>query len=99
METDAGATTYGMVQCFGAETSAWRALLDDALARAMTNAERATLLAHAQEAWTAWRDAECGYQASLYAGGSLARVLAASCINDLTASRAIGLIYAEREPN
>lgn len=91
-------TTVGSVQCLLAEERGWSAQLDAALARGRANAPRAQFLQRSQEAWTAWREAECRYQASLYEGGSLARVLTASCRADLTADRAIALLYAERTP-
>jgi uncharacterized protein YecT (DUF1311 family) len=96
LESEGGETTAGAVMCFDAETRRWTAQLDAALGRAGADDTRAAFLAQSQQAWTAWRQAECRYQASLYEGGSLARVLSASCFADLTADRAIAFIYAER---
>ncbi len=96
IEAPGGETTAGMVQCFGAEAEGWGALLEGAIARAQSDVQRAPLLNVSQMAWATWRDAECQYQASIYAGGSLARVVAASCVADLTADRAVALIHAER---
>jgi len=96
IETEGGETTAGMYRCYDAEMRAWTSVLDAAVARAQADDTRAPLLLQAQETWRAWRQAECRYQASLYAGGSLERVLAMSCLADLTADRAIALIYAER---
>ena len=96
VEGAGGDTTAGMVRCYNGEAHAWATLLDAALERARVDESRVAMLAQSQEAWEAWRQAECRYQASHYEGGSLARVLAASCIADLTADRAIALIYAER---
>lgn len=96
VEGAGGDTTAGMVRCYDGETSAWTALLDAAMVRARAREDRAFFLVRSQEAWRAWRQAECRYQASYYEGGSLARVLAASCFAELTADRAIALIYAER---
>ena len=83
------------MQCYAAETAAWNALLESSLGRARDNVNRRGLLDSAHEHWLSYRQSECAYQASLYAGGSLARVLQADCFADLTALRAIGLIYAE----
>lgn len=96
IEAPGGETTGGMVSCYDGETRAWTSLLDAAVARAQGSESRAAYFAPSQEAWRAWRQAECRYQASYYEGGSLARVLAASCFAELTADRAIALIYAER---
>jgi uncharacterized protein YecT (DUF1311 family) len=96
IEMPGGETTGGMVGCYDGETRAWTALLDAAVARAQASEARASFFAQSQDSWRAWRQVECRYQASYYEGGSLARVLAASCFADLTADRAIALIYAER---
>ena len=96
IETPGGETTGGMVGCYDSEARAWTALLDSAVTRAQASDARAPFFAQSQDSWRAWRQAECRYQASYYEGGSLARVLAASCFADLTADRAIALIYAER---
>ena len=97
-ETDAGSTTAGAMLCWQAEGRAWGALIDQAIARARQDATpaRAQALADSQERWLAWRQSECQYQALYYEGGSLARVIAAHCIADLNADRAIAFIYAER---
>jgi uncharacterized protein YecT (DUF1311 family) len=96
MEAPGGDSTGGMRQCLGAEARAWTAVLDGALANASEDEARASALGQAQDAWRVWRDAECRYQGSIYAGGSLESVVAGSCFADLTADRAIALIYAER---
>lgn len=96
IEAPGGETTAGMVQCYGAEAEAWSVQLAAAVARARADAARAPYLAQAEDAWRAWAQAECRYQASLYQGGSLARVLSASCTADLTAERAIAFLAAER---
>lgn len=96
IETDGGETTIGMLQCYRAEGAAWTVELEAAVARAMDDEERRPWLGPAQDAWIAWRDAECAYRASLFLGGSMARVLSAACLADLTAARAIDFIHAER---
>lgn len=96
IETPGGETTAGMVRCFDAEARAWTSVMDAALQRASANATRTSHLTAAQQAWTAWREAECRYEASLYEGGSLARAQSSACYANLTADRAIMLLYAER---
>jgi len=99
IKTEGGETTYGMVQCYGAESAAWAVQMNAALERARADEARRAWLEPAQQAWSAWRDAECAYRASRFLGGSMARVLAAACIADLTATRAIDLIRSERAPD
>ena len=97
MSAPDGQSTMGMIECEDREAAAWQALLDANLARLdgddPTRAER---LSAANSAWTAWRDAECAYQASEAEGGSLAGVIAAGCHSDVTADRVIALVWAER---
>lgn len=97
-ETDQGSTTAGSMMCWQAEGAAWRGLMEQAIERARTGASsaRAQALAASQDRWLAWRAAECQYQALIYEGGSLARVIGAYCVADLTADRAIAFIHAER---
>jgi uncharacterized protein YecT (DUF1311 family) len=94
--TDGGETTGGTLQCYRAEGAAWTAELEAAVARATEDEARRPWLGPAQDAWIAWRDAECAYRASLALGGSMARVLSAACLAELTAARAIDFIHAER---
>lgn len=97
-QTDAGSTTAGSMLCWQGEGAVWRGLMERAIERARAGASpaRAQALAHSQERWLAWRESECRYQALYFEGGSLARVLAAHCVADLTADRAIAFLYAER---
>lgn len=98
MDNDAASTTAGAVMCWQAEAALWRAQMERAFIRARDGASpvRAGALATSQERWSAWRDAECEYRALVYEGGSLARVVRAQCVADLTADRAIAFLYAER---
>lgn len=84
--------------CWQGEVAVWRSQLSAALDRARDGATpaRAEALAQSQERWTAWLEAECRYRALMYEGGSLARVIAAHCVADLTADRAIAFLYEER---
>lgn len=93
IETDGGVTTIGMIQCHDQERAAWRALRDgfvDSLRRRESAAQISmldeTLAAHAR-----WTNVRCAYGASIYEGGSMARVLAAACANRLEAELAIDL--------
>ena len=97
MNTRDGQTTMGMIQCQDGEAAAWQALLDANLARLdRDDPTRAERLSAANAAWSAWRDAECAYQASEAEGGSLAGVIAAGCHSDVIADRVIALVWAER---
>jgi uncharacterized protein YecT (DUF1311 family) len=97
VDTPEGQTTAGMIECQSREAQAWQALLDAQLARLQADdPARNEPLAAANAAWRAWRDAECGYQASEAEGGSLASVIAAGCEADVTADRVIALTWAER---
>jgi len=90
---DAGDTTAGLVICASREEEAWQALLvqsTDTLRQSETANQR-RLLDDALAQGTEWARARCAYEASLYEGGSLARVLAAECLRNTTAERAIDL--------
>lgn len=90
-------STVGMIDCANREGEQWQALLDAEIAFLdADDASRSASLASATAAWANWRQAECAYQASENEGGSLARVTAAACGADLTADRAIALIWAHR---
>jgi uncharacterized protein YecT (DUF1311 family) len=97
MSEPEGQTTVGMIECQSREGDAWQALLDAHIAG--LNADdpsRSDELAAAKAAWEVWREAECIYQASEAEGGSLAGVIATDCHADITADRAIALIWTER---
>ncbi len=97
MNAPDGQSTMGMIQCQDREGAAWQALLDaDVARRERDDPGRGERLAAANAAWSAWRDAECAYQASEAEGGSLAGVIAAGCHSDVTADRVIALVWAER---
>jgi uncharacterized protein YecT (DUF1311 family) len=82
------ATTAGMRECLDARLHRAQAALDAALdrLRAAPGVDRARFDA-AQRAWTRYRAAECGFAASLDAGGTLAAVNDLSCRLDLTRQR------------
>ncbi len=93
--TPEGQTTIGIAACIGAETAAWDALLNrefratrDAHAGSAGVADR---LVAAQRAWIAFRDADCALAHARWADGSIRGVVAANCLMEMTARRALEL--------
>lgn len=95
-EGDGGATTSGMVMCADRERAQWAAISEAAAATLATQESPTQTAARtsAAGAHTAWMQARCGYDASYYEGGSLARYSAAACVMGETANFA--LILHER---
>lgn len=94
LETDAGVTTAGSVACLENETRLW-AQLRDAIADNLRGAEspsQSALLDAALAEHARWVEAQCAYEASIYEGGSLARVVAAICRRDAVAEHALSLL-------
>ena len=102
METEEGASTYGMMDCYGRESEVWDARLNasyrEQLApesgpevNAATAAMEAKQLRKVQTAWIPWRDATCEvlYADGIPIYGSLANVDAVHCIMVLTARQAL----------
>lgn len=90
---DAGETTAGSAICATREQEAWKALFDssaEALRQRETASQR-VLLEQAIAQGEVWARARCAYEASLYEGASLARVLSAHCLRDTTAERSIDM--------
>lgn len=87
-------TTAGMVQCAQAERRAWEVLRDRQVAtlRASESPTQVALLDAALNEHTRWATARCAYEASIYEGGSLARVVGAGCMRDTIAEHYISLI-------
>lgn len=97
--------TIGMTDCFGAELDHWKAQLnatydklfaihqqsDKALEGVVGATPQAPVMEAAQKAWLAYRDAECAYQESFWAGGSGGGPAAVACEMTLTGHRAIDL--------
>lgn len=102
-ERDGGSTTLGIVACLQAETEVWDDLLNAQyleLRDSMRQQDqewpelgisRAEALRDVQRAWIAFRDAECGYAYARYQGGTIRNVVAASCVLEETARRALTL--------
>ena len=85
--------------CAGAEFGAADAELNWLYKRitARLGADKAPLVA-AQRAWIAYRDESCRYEALRYQGGSIAGVVRARCLQELTARQALRLrALAEQE--
>lgn len=100
---NAGSTT-DMVLCTASETRFWDGQLnanyrelmavysaEDAL-EPDSPYQLAPMLRDAQRAWIAYRDASCkGFERNRFRGGSMGRLTAAACIDDMTAKRALEL--------
>lgn len=94
MAEDGGETTAGLVECHGREHAAWDAQLN-AVYRRLGGASGGPLQ-RAQRAWIAFRDANCEAMAAPFEGGSIVRVIHASCMAETTARRTIELLAFER---
>jgi hypothetical protein len=91
--TPGGETTVGMIRCVDAERFQWediRAGVVVALRAIETPSQRALLEASLAE-HERWQEARCAYEASVYEGGSLSRVIAAQCFRDAVAEHALYL--------
>lgn len=94
MELPGGVSTSGTVACLMREADQWAMVVSSQVER-LRASESASQLDHLNgmlAAHETWRRARCHYQASIYEGGSLARVVAASCMRDTTADLALELI-------
>jgi uncharacterized protein YecT (DUF1311 family) len=85
-------TTMGMERCYHDEYRAWDVLLNRYFRHGPQGSARYALQ-QVQRAWIAYRDRKCGFFRVHYAGGSIARWLAAQCMMDTTARRAIELRF------
>jgi uncharacterized protein YecT (DUF1311 family) len=84
-----GRTQLDMNNCAAAELAhADRALNEtyQAVLR-LLDPERVELLREAQRAWIRWRDAECEFEASEFAGGSMEPMIQALCLAHVTKER------------
>lgn len=90
---EGAATTQGLVECAALESEAWRRLINNhaTALRASQSASQTALLESALTTGEQWTRDRCAYDASLYEGGSLARVLAAQCVRDTLGMRALDL--------
>jgi uncharacterized protein YecT (DUF1311 family) len=98
-----------MSACFAAEAEAWEAVMAGVygdlagLMRATSEdpdtadpGAQERLLAAAQDAWAAFRDADCAQAAAAWGDGSLRSVAAAQCVLDRTGERALELTGRRR---
>jgi uncharacterized protein YecT (DUF1311 family) len=93
MAVPGGGTTMGMMNCAGRERAAWDDQLNASykVLQGKASPTQGGALKSAQQAWIAYRDARCGFEASRYEGGSLAGVIAGDCLMQVTAERALEL--------
>ena len=93
LRQEANQTTAGAMICAERERTLWSNWGDGAV-RALRKSlpeERRSFLEKEEQAWPAYREAICAYEASLYLGGSLAKVVAAECRLRETAMHAINM--------
>jgi uncharacterized protein YecT (DUF1311 family) len=92
LDAPEGQSTYGMIECAGAELKIQDARLNAAYRKAVTGLnprQKAKLLA-AQRAWITFRDAECAsFEDEDW--GTLSRINAADCVLTMTVKRTIDL--------
>jgi uncharacterized protein YecT (DUF1311 family) len=90
-----GVGTMSEVLCWSEEYAAWRKTVDDVAVRIAANdEERGARLRRANEAWSAWLDAECAYRSYEYGGGSGEQVDNVRCAAELATERAINQLAA-----
>lgn len=91
-------TTAAAQACIDAELKRLGGQLSSAYKKllAASGADRAKLTA-AQGGWTAFRDADCTFARSIYAGGSLASIEAGTCQVELTTTRVTELRNYQKE--
>jgi uncharacterized protein YecT (DUF1311 family) len=85
-------TTAGMARCYLDEYRAWDVLLNRHY-KDRPKGAGGQELQQVQRAWLAYREKKCAYFNIHYAGGSMAGWLAAQCMMDTTARRAIELRF------
>ena len=92
---DKNPTTMGMEACYGDATRTWDARLNAAYKRIMaSDLSKATKdeMRAAQRAWIAYVPLKCRADSDVeYEGGSMARIVAATCVMTATALRATEL--------
>ncbi len=93
IDAPGGETTAGMKMCTGREVEAWDALLNAEYKQLLGNLEdkSAERVRKAQRAWIEMRDEDCGLSYETFEGGTIAGVIATSCMLDRTATRALQL--------
>lgn len=103
MEQSGGDSTYGMGFCLDSELTYWDGLLNQSyqdLRAAMRDADvglpdhlavQASSLRDMQRAWIAFRDTRCGYEASLWQGGTGSGPAYLMCAMQMTGEQALYL--------
>ena len=100
--TEGGASTYGMGGCLSKEADYWDARLNaayqDLMRRARENdgdfnppQSQAEALRDMQRAWIAYRDARCGYEYSLWQGGTGGGPASVACYMEVTGEQTLYL--------
>jgi len=99
MEAPGGDTTAGMVQCAQAETRQWELIRHRQIValRARESETQIAMLDAALTEHARWALANCSYEASRYEGGTLAHVVAATCMRDQTAELTLSLLARDDE--
>lgn len=96
---DDGGTTQGVMLCYGQEADVWTDRMDRAIT--FLNArfpDSAETIADAQTAWTAFRANECQFYMDMWGEGSGAQVSYMQCMAEMTADRALTLMWRQRHP-
>ncbi|MBA4800778.1 MAG: DUF1311 domain-containing protein [Euryhalocaulis sp.] len=93
MDKPEGYTTVGMVACQARETALWDGYLNAWYrdARAALPGKTADDLRDVQRYWIEYRDAKCALPYAVFEGGTMAQPVAAGCMLEETASRALDL--------
>lgn len=94
------ASSAGIKDCMMRENAYWDEILNDRYRQLMAafSKKNAKKLKAMQRSWLAWRKEKCELPYMLYEGGSMAGVLAAGCIMETTAVRALELDEAAMAP-
>ncbi len=92
LDTEAGMSTHGQVDCIAGETVLWDEVLNADYKRlmALLDQEQKDALRTAQRAWIALRDADCGFP-HILVRGTMARPWGADCMREMTADRVLWL--------
>lgn len=94
MDEPAGVTTVGMIRCLTREQELWNAQVTElvARARAQESPTQVAQLNRMLQLYEPWLNARCSYSASINEGGSMARIVAAACVRNMTADLAIDML-------
>jgi uncharacterized protein YecT (DUF1311 family) len=94
-----GETSAGALACEERESNAWSTILSEAAAeleQGMSNTERERF-GEAQDAWAAYRDAQCAYESALFEDEEQQSVERTACVRRVTATRTISLHERQAE--